>query len=39
MISLIQTLRCLIIDESGKTLSDDNDETIEDLVTFEKFLI
>ena len=39
MTALIQNMRSLISDESGKTLSDDNDQIIEDFVTFEKFLI
>ena len=39
MTALIQNMRSLISDESGKRLSDDNDQMIEDLVTFEKFLI
>ena len=39
MTSLIYDMRSLIIDESGKTLRDDNDQKVEDLAAFEKFLI
>jgi hypothetical protein len=39
MTSLIHDMRSLMIDESGKTLRDDNDQKIEDLVAFEKFLM
>ena len=39
MTSLIFDMRSLIIDESGKTLRDDNDQKVEDLAAFEKFLI
>ena len=39
MTSLIHDMRSLMIDESGKTLRDDNDQKVEDLVAFEKFLM